>query len=129
MAEPAARPRMPKFLRDLWAARRLVAAAVIIGILLWFIVGNNQPATVYLPFGLGQPSASIGVIVLASALAGSLATVLILTLVLALRRYRGPARAPAVPPEPHKDLIDELPPSDYAARTGEGFTDAPWSAR
>lgn len=113
-------------LQTLWLSRRLVAAAVLVGVLFWFIVTNNQPVTVHLPFGFGQLGSSVGVIVLASAAVGSAATALIMTLVWALRRYRPLTKRSF---EPSQTIDEDRPPDDYAAHTSEGFSDAPWSAR
>src|SRR5262249_3493546 len=97
-----------------------------LGTLLWFIMTNGQPVTVHLPFGLGQPSASVGIVVLVSAAVGSVATALIMTLVWAWRRYR---YIPKNSREPVQDIPDERPPAGYATHTTEGFSDASWSAR
>lgn len=125
MGDPHFRDRPSHWLRRLWTSRRLIGAAVVVGVLLWFILINSQTVPVHFPFGLGRPEAPIGLIVLLSAGAGSLATVLIMTLVRALGRYRPAAR----PSEPATPLPNDRPPSDYAARTPEGFSDARWSAR
>lgn len=125
MGDPHFRNRPSHWIQRLWMSRRLVAAAVVIGVLLWFILINSQSVKVHFPFGLGNPEAPIGLIVLISAAAGSLATVLIMTLLRALGRYRPASR----PPEPGLPLPSDRPPADYGARTPEGFTDARWSAR
>jgi uncharacterized integral membrane protein len=119
-------PQRRNLLQTLWLSRKLVAAAALVGVLFWFIVTNNQAVTVHLPFGLGQVASTVGVIVLASAAVGSVATALILTLVWALRRYRPSAKTPF---EPTQTIASERPPDDYAAHTAEGFSDAPWTAR
>ena len=116
--------RRPSLVRNLWVYRRLVLAAVVLGLLLWFIVINNQPVTVYFPFRLGQISSTSGVILLLGALAGSLATALIGTIVFAWRYYKGGRGGGA---EGDSTLPEDRPPSDYAAKTPEGFSDAPWS--
>jgi uncharacterized integral membrane protein len=127
--------RRPSIVRNLWVYRRMVLLAVLLGLLLWFIVINNTPVTVYLPFGLGQLSTRSGIAILLGAIVGSLATSLALTIVWAVRRQRHrPADAEPVPPgapAPAKSdgPAEDRPPTDYAARTKDGFPDAPWSAR
>jgi uncharacterized integral membrane protein len=125
MGDPHFANRPRHWLQRLWISRRLVGAAFLVGILLWFILINSQTVRVHFPFGLGNPEAPIGLIVLLSAGAGSLVTALILTLVRALGRYRPAAR----PTDSTSALPDDRPPPDYAARTPEGFSDARWSAR
>jgi uncharacterized integral membrane protein len=125
MASPYKR-RRPSLIRNLWVYRRLVLAAIVLGLLLWFIVINNQPVTVFFPFRLGQLSSTSGVIILLGALAGSLVTALIGTIVFAWRYYKGSRSGPG---EGGGDatLPEDRPPTDYAAKTTEGFSDAPWS--
>ncbi len=127
MAGPYKRRKSASFIRNLWIYRWLIVAAIILGTLLWFILINNQQVTVHLPFGLGHPTSSIGMVVLFSAGAGALAAVLLTALMLTLHRYKltsPPESEPEVP-----EVTDDRPPSDYAAKTPEGFSDAPWSAR
>ncbi|MBX6316148.1 MAG: DUF1049 domain-containing protein [Isosphaeraceae bacterium] len=119
--------RRPRLLRNLWVYRKLVLAAILLGLMLWFVVINNVQVTVYFPFGLGQITSTTGIIILLGAIAGSLVTGLIITLVLAVRHYRTQAGEPEPPAS--ADLLDDRPPSDYAAKTTEGFSDAPWSTR
>jgi uncharacterized integral membrane protein len=126
MTGPYKRRKSANWIRTLWVYRWLVLVAVLLGTLLWFILNNGQQVTVHFPFGLGQPTASIGTIILASAAAGALAAVLGTVLVLTLHRYRNPA---ARQDAPVQDLPDDRPPSDYASKTPEGFSDAPGSAR
>jgi uncharacterized integral membrane protein len=116
----------PSLLRTFWLYRWLFVAALVLGTLLWFILINSQPVTVYLPFGIGRPTASIGLIVLVSAAVGAFLAVVTTAVVLTLRHYRRPVRG--VSPEVQV-LPDDRPPPDYAAKTPEGFSDAPWSAR
>jgi uncharacterized integral membrane protein len=116
-------------LRNLWVARRLVAAAVVLGVLLWFIVINSQSATVYFPFGLGSPTASIGIIVLVSAVAGSIVTGLIMTILWAWKRYRVPSARPNGVESASPSEVDEGTSDGCAAGAEEGFSDARWSAR
>jgi uncharacterized integral membrane protein len=129
MGESAPPRRTPRVLRNLWISRRLVAASVVLGILLWFIVINNQPATVFFPFGLGSSTASIGVVVLVSAIAGSIVTGLVMTIVWALRRYRVmPGRSSELLPHEAPESGDR-PQAEPATRTEQGNSDAPWTAR
>lgn len=121
MASPYKR-RRPSILRNFWVYRRLVLVALVLGLLLWFIWANNQEVTVAFPFRLGQVSSSVGVIILASALVGSVATLLLTTVYLAIRARR--AARPADTGD--KGPTDDLPPPDYAAKTGEGLTGSRW---
>jgi uncharacterized integral membrane protein len=126
MSGPYKRRKSAGLIRNFWVYRWLIFAAIVLGTLLWFILINSQQVTVFLPFGLGRPSASIGLIVLFSAGVGALAAVCLTALFLALHKKDAAERAP----EPDvRELPDDRPPSDYAAKTPEGFSDAPWSAR
>jgi uncharacterized integral membrane protein len=119
------RGRRPSLVRRFWIYRRLVALAFVLGVMLWFIWANDATIQVAFPFGLGVWPSTTGVVILLSALAGSVLTALGFTVVLAVRRIRSPLvkgdDEPAVPPD------DDLPPADYAARTGEGFPESRWS--
>jgi uncharacterized integral membrane protein len=129
MAPPYKR-RKPELLRNFWVYRYLIASAFFLGVMLWFILINNTAVVVTFPFRLGKMESSAGVLILLSALAGSIITVLLMTLGIALhrlRRSRGPASGSGE--DGLDELPDERPPTDYAARTTEGFTDAPWSGR
>jgi hypothetical protein len=81
------------------------------------------------PFRLGHLDSSLGVVILLSAIFGSLLTLLVMTVVSATRRLRGANQAAnqaaSQPSEP--EAIEDRPPPDYAAKTSEGFSDAPWS--
>jgi uncharacterized integral membrane protein len=116
--------RRPSILRNFWVYRRLVLVALVLGLLLWFIWANNQKVTVAFPFRLGEVTSSVGVIILASASVGSVATLLVTTLYLAIRARRA-SRAADIEDKGRPD--DELPPPDYAARTGEGLSGSRWS--
>lgn len=125
--------RRPSLIRNLWVYRRLVAAALVLGLMLWFIVINNTPVVVYLPFGLGEIHTRSGLAILLGALAGSVVTGLTITLLFTLRRHR---ESPFREDEPdlvkgsgRADWDEDRPPSDYAAKTPEGFSDAPWNDR
>ena len=126
MASPYYKRRRPSLIRNFWVYRRLVALAIVLGVLLWFMLINNTAVTVVFPFRLATVSSTTGIVILISALVGSLATALVMTLLRALRRHRDPESRPAAD---RRDLTGELPPSDYAARTNEGFPDAPWSGK
>ena len=122
------RRRRPSILRNFWVYRRLIGTAVLLGLMLWFIWANDAPVTVAFPFRLGHLNSSLGVVILLSALVGSLLTFLVMTVVTATRKLRGGA-APASPaaelPDPH---AEDRPPPDYAAKTTEGFPGARWSS-
>ena len=81
------RHRSSNPLRTLWMAKKLIAAAVVLGILLWFVLTNNQQVTLYFPFKIGNAKASIGVVVLVSAGIGALITGLLGTFFWAWHRY------------------------------------------
>jgi uncharacterized integral membrane protein len=118
------RRRRPSILRNFWVYRRLVLVALVLGLLLWFIWANNDKVTVAFPFGLGKVTSSTGVIILASALVGSGTTLLVTTLYLAIRARRS-GKHPELGEKPPVD--DELPPPDYAAKTGEGLSGQRWN--
>ncbi len=122
MATPYKR-RKPSILRNFWVYRRLVFAALVLGLLLWFIWANNATVTVAFPFRMGQVNSSVGVIILASALVGSVATLLVTTLYFAIRSRRTSRTADSYE-KGRPD--DDLPPPDYAAKTGEGLSGSRW---
>src|SRR5215213_7580744 len=103
--------RRPSLIRNFWLYRYLIATAMVLGLLLWFIWINNAAVTVYFPFRLGQLDSTAGIVILLSALAGSLVTVLVIALILALRRIRG-STTRAADEEP-STLPEDRPPSDY----------------
>jgi uncharacterized integral membrane protein len=111
--------------RNFWVYRRLIGAAVLLGLMLWFIWANSAPVIVKFPFGLGEYNSTLGVVMLLTALVSSVATILVVTLVFALKRIRGSnsAQKPSHPTEQPADC----PPPDYAAKTTEGFSNAHWS--
>ena len=111
--------RKPSLLRNFWVYRRLILAAFVLGLLLWFVASNNQKVTIVFPFGLGSFPSTTGLVILLSALVGSLVTGLILTLLWAFRLAK-PGRSETGPEKTRVDL-DELPPPDYAAKTGDGL--------
>jgi uncharacterized integral membrane protein len=117
--------RRPSILRNFWVYRRLIGTAVVLGVMLWFIMVNHEQVTVHFPFGLGTLTSTSGIVMLLSALVGSLATILVTTVIFAIRRMRR-AHNPQDPPKT-TDAVAERPPTDYAAKTREGFSNAHWS--
>ena len=117
--------RKPSIIRNFWVYRRLIGTAILLGLMLWFIWANNAQVTVAFPFGLGHLTSTTGVVILTSALVGSVATILITTLIFAIRRMRSP-HTPHDQPSP-TETTSERPPPDYAAKTTEGFPNAHWS--
>ncbi len=129
MRSPYYRRRRHSLVRNLWIYRRLVALAIVLGLILWFVLTNNERVTIAFPFGLGSYRSTTGLVILLSAMVGSLATALALTLYWAIRKARSERDGPSGPPPPGKSPIDDdLPPPDYAAKTGEGLSrDDRWS--
>src|SRR5277367_4121078 len=80
--------RRPSIIRNFWVYRRLIGTAVLLGLMLWFIMVNQEQVTVQFPFGLGKLTSTTGIVILLSALVGSLATILITTVIFAIRRMR-----------------------------------------
>jgi uncharacterized integral membrane protein len=117
--------RKPSIVRNFWIYRRLIALAFVLGLMLWFIWANDATVTVAFPFGLGVLTSTTGLVILLSALVGSVVTALAMTLFWTLRRAQG------TPAKPDEDvatpLPDDRPPSDYAAKTTEGFPQSRWS--
>src|SRR5262249_61230914 len=74
--------RRPSIIRNFWVYRRLIGTAVLLGLMLWFIWANGDPVTVAFPFGLGKLSSTTGIVILLSALVGSVLTILATTVVL-----------------------------------------------
>ena len=93
--------RRPSIIRNFWVYRRLIGTAILLGLMLWFIWANDAQVTVAFPFGLGKLTSTTGVVILMSALVGSLATILVTTLIFAIRRIRTTHR-PARPAQPHR---------------------------
>ena len=117
--------RRPSVVRNLWVYRRIVGLAAVLGLLLWFVWANNTPVTVALPFGLKPLTGTTGQVILLSALVGSVATALTITLALTWRRMRtgGPRSADL----DDKGFPDDLPPSDYAAKASDEPPDRDWN--
>jgi uncharacterized integral membrane protein len=117
--------RKPSIVKNFWIYRRLIALAFVLGLMLWFIWANNAAVTVAFPFGLGTVNSTIGLVILSSALVGSVVTALAMTLYITLRRHLRPhvkGDDDEITPLP-----DDRPPSDYAAKTTEGFPESRWS--
>jgi uncharacterized integral membrane protein len=117
--------RRPSVIRNLFVYRRLIALAMVLGLMLWFIWANNQAVTVAFPFRLGSVSSSLGLVILASALVGSVATALTMTVVYTLKRRKSLRQQSGE--DEAVDLGDDRPPADYAAKATEGFSDSHWS--
>ena len=117
--------RRPSILRNFWVYRRLIGTAILLGLMLWFIWANGDPVTVAFPFGLGKLTSTTGIVILLSALVGSVLTILATTVVFAVRRLRS-SPAPLDSPNPG-DPTSDRPPPDYAAKTTEGFPNPHWS--
>jgi len=118
--------RKPSILRNFWVYRRLLGVAVLLGLMLWFIWANNAPVTVSFPFGFGSASSSLGIVVLLSATVGSIATILMMTVIYAIRKIRSPQGGAFDDPSTSPELGEDRPPPDYASKTTEGFSNAPW---
>jgi uncharacterized integral membrane protein len=127
MASPYYKRRKRSLIRNLWVYRRLVGLAVVVGLLLWFVLTNNERVTIAFPFGLGNFQSTTGLVILLSSLVGSILTALAMTLFWAIRKAR--IDREEIPDKPSKaPLDDDLPPPDYAAKTGEGLNrEGPWS--
>ena len=112
-------------IRNFWVYRRLIGTAVLLGFMLWFILANNDRVIVKFPFGVWTVESSLGIVILMSALVGSVATILVTTVIVAIRRLRS-VQAPHDPPN-RSDQNEDRPPPDYAANTTEGFPNSHWS--
>ena len=118
--------RRPAIVRNFWIYRRLVGLAMVLGLMLWFVWANNAPVTVAFPFGLGSLTSSAGLVILASALVGSIATALTMTLVYAWMRVRSGGSRASIDDEGPAALPDDKPPADYAAKASELPPDQRW---
>ncbi len=126
MASPYKRRRSAGIIRNLWVYRRLVLAAILTGLTLWFILMNNTAVDVRFPFGLGPLATTSGMAILLGAMAGSAVTVLVVTIVMTMRRFRhGPGRSESADPTA---IPEDRPPTDYASKAKEGFPDSRWSS-
>src|SRR5262249_41063719 len=77
--------RRPSIIRNFWVYRRLIFTAILLGLMLWFIWANDEKVTVRFPFGLASVSSTTGIVILLSALVGSVMTILTTTVFLAVR--------------------------------------------
>ena len=89
--------RRPSIIRNFWVYRRLIGSAVLLGLMLWFVWANDAAVTVAFPFRLGHLNSSVGVVILLSAMLGSLMTFLVMTVVLAVRKIRSTQGASSPP--------------------------------
>ena len=124
--------RRPSLLRNLWVYRRLVLAAIVLGLVLWFTNTNSDKVLVHFPFGIGSVSSTTGMIILASTLAGaifgSLVTAVVMSVMLAGRRAHYEVEEVGKPTTSGSKLDDDdLPPPDYAVKTTEGISPPEWS--
>ncbi len=117
--------RRPSIVRNFWVYRRLIALAMVLGLMLWFIWANNAPVTVAFPFGLGTLSSSLGLVILMSALVGSLLSALTITLIYTVKRRQ--SHKERAGEDEGTELPEDRPPTDYASKTTEGFSESPWS--
>ena len=120
------RRRRPSIIRNFWVYRRLIGSAILLGLMLWFVWANDAAVTVAFPFRLGQLKSSLGIVILLSAILGSLMTGLTMTVVLAARKIRSSQGASSPPPA--SELEDDRPPPDYAAKTTDGISNPRWSS-
>lgn len=116
--------RRPSLVRNFWVYRKIVALALVLGLMLYFIMANRSEVTVAFPFGLGTLKSTTGLVILLSALVGSVATALTMTLVRAWRRVRSGGTRTA--DDESTSLPDDRPPSDYAAKAAERPPDPEW---
>ena len=120
--------RKRSLIRKLWVYRKLVALAVVVGLLLWFVLTNNERVTIAFPFGLGSFQSTTGLVILLSAMVGSFLTAFTMGVIWALRWARPDLDEPDEARASRTPIDDDLPPSDYAAKTGEGLNrEGPWS--
>jgi uncharacterized integral membrane protein len=118
--------RKPNIVKNFWIYRRLIALAFVLGLMLWFIWANDATITVAFPFGLGTLTSTTGLVILLSALVGSIVTALAMTLIFTLRRAQASAGGSKAGDEAVSPLPDDRPPVDYA-KTTEGFPESRWS--
>ena len=111
-----------------WVYRRLIGSAILLGLMLWFIWANDTAVTVAFPFRLGSLNSRLGVVILLSALVGSLLTFLIMTFLFTMRRIRDLKEPARSEPRAATELDEDRPPPDYAAKTTDGVTNPRWSS-
>ena len=126
MSSPYKRRRSAGFIRNLWVYRRLVLAAILTGLTLWFILMNNTAVDVRFPFKSDPLKTSSGMAILLGAVAGSVVTVLATTIWKTLRKFRHGTGHDAAPDS--NAIPEDRPPSDYASKAKEGFPDRDWSS-
>ena len=123
--------RKHSLLRNLWVYRKLVLAAIVLGLILWFTKTNSTQVLVYFPFGIGSVSSTTGMIILASTLAGamvgSLVTAVVISVKIAGRRGLYDDEEMVKPAASGSRLDDDLPPADYAVKTPDGLSPPRWS--
>ena len=126
---PYYKRRRRSLVRNLWVYRRLVALAIVLGLMLWFVLANNERVSIAFPLGLGSFQSTTGLVILLSASVGAVASGLGLTVFWAIRtrgRFGDDGLDPPAGPKPARD--DDLPPPDYASKTGEGLgRGEPWT--
>jgi len=122
MSSPYKR-RRPSIVRNFWIYRRLVGLAAVLGLMLWFIWANRSEITVNFPFGLGSLKSSAGLLILMSALVGSVATAFTMTLFLTWSKLHNSVSRPSDEGTP---LPDDRPPADYAAKASEATNEENW---
>jgi uncharacterized integral membrane protein len=106
--------RRPSLVRNFWVYRRVVGLAIVLGLMLWFIWANNTRVEVDFPFHLWTLKSTTGLLILLSALGGSVVTALAITVFFALKRVQAPnGRHPDQADNP---LPDDRPPADYASK-------------
>ena len=120
--------RRPSILRNLWVYRRLIGSAILLGLMLWFIWANDTAVTVAFPFRLGSLNSRLGVVILLSALVGSLLTVPGHDLPVHHAADPGTHGAGAAEPRAATELDEDRPPPDYAAKTTDGVSNPRWSS-
>ena len=130
---PYYKRRRRSLVRNLWVYRRLVTLAIVLGLMLWFVLTNNERVSIGFPFGLGTFQSTTGLVILLSALVGAVASGLALTVFWAIRTRAQADREVDSPPIGAKPrgpslVDDDLPPPNYASQTGEGLhRDQPWT--
>jgi uncharacterized integral membrane protein len=126
MSSPYKR-RRPSVVKNVWVYRRLIAVAMVLGLLLRFIWVNSAPVTVSFPFGLGSLTSTTGLVILLSALVGSLSTEMTMTLFLALRRRRGGGDGRVEEKDLRSAIPEDRPRADFASKASEVFPYVDWS--
>ena len=116
--------RRPSIIRNFWVYRRLIGTAVLLGLMLWFVWANDAAVTVAFPFRLGAYQSTVGVIILLSALCGSVLTILGMTVFYAVRKIRG--QSGSAEEVGSRELDEDRPPPDYASKTDDGFPNSGW---